>query len=332
MDNNSRAAPSRRHVLIGTGVVMGATALTAAGVQLWRSDEPGPAAAGSPDSELDALAGYVTSGGPGKDGIPAIDKPRFIDAAAADFLGGDEPVFGLSYRGEVKAYPQQVLVWHEIVNDTVGGEPLSVTYCPLTGTVIGFPSPPGESWTFGTTGRLVNSNLLMYDRQTDSEWPQILGTAISGPRKGTRLSTVPLVWTTWRAWRAVHPNTVVLSTDTGSLRSYGSDPYGSYLSHTGYYTDEGTYFPVQHTDNRFRDKDVVVGVRAGQDRLVIVKDRVRRDGTVRVDVGGTPWLVRWDDRLATATVAHANTGEPADFLDAMWFAWYALYPETRVAS
>lgn len=129
-----------------------------------------------------------------------------------------------------------MLVWHEIVNHTVGGEPLAVTYCPLTGTVIGFTGPPGTpELTFGTTGKLVNSNLLMYDRQTGSEWPQLLGTAISGPLKGTRLETVPLVWTTWKEWRAAHPDTRVLTTDTGALRSYGSDPYGSYPDRSGYY-------------------------------------------------------------------------------------------------
>jgi hypothetical protein len=317
-------------VLIGTGVVMGATALAAAGVHLRRSDEPGPAPAGSPDSELDALADAAVSAGPRRDGIPPIDEPRFVDADAADLLSGDEPVFGLRHRGEVKAYPQQVLVWHEIVNDTVGGAPLAVTYCPLTGTVVAYPSPPGQTWTFGTTGRLVYSNLLMYDRQTESEWPQILGVAISGPRKGTRLDTVPLVWTTWRAWRAAHPDTRVLSTDTGALRDYGSDPYGSYLSRTGYYFEHGTYFPVRHISDHYDAKEVVIGVRAGSDRIAILKERLRRDKSVRLNVNGAQWLAQWDDRLDSAVVVRTDTGELADFLEAMWFAWYTFYPETTV--
>lgn len=330
MDLDARATPSRRHVLIGTGVVMGGAALAAVGVNSWRSDEPGATPAGSRDPELDALADAVVSGGPGRDGIPPIDEPRFIDADAADFLSGDEPVFGLRHRGEVKAYPQKVLVWHEIVNDMVGGEPLAVTYCPLTGTVVAFASPPGEAWTFGTTGRLVNSNLLMYDRQTDSEWPQILGVAISGPRKGTRLDTVPLVWTTWRAWRTTHPDTLVLSTDTGALRDYGSDPYGSYLSRTGYYFEEGMYFPVRHTSDQYDAKEIVVGIRAGPDRFAILKERLRHDKSVRRTTVGAPWLAQWDDRLDTAVVVNADTYEPADFLESMWFAWYTFYPETTV--
>lgn len=280
--------------------------------------------------ELDALAGAVTSGGPGKDGIPAIDRPHFVPARDVDYLDDQEPVFALSHLGEMRAYPQSILVWHEIVNDTVAGAPLSVTYCPLTGTAVGFASPPGESWSFGTTGRLVNSNLLMYDRQTDSEWPQILGTAIGGPRKGTALRPVPLVWTTLRAWRAAHPDSPVLSTDTGALRSYGSDPYGSYTPPAGYYVEPGTYFPVRHSDHRLGDKDVVVGIRSGPDRLAIRKHRILEDRLIQVEVGGVSWRAQRDDQLAAATVVRAGTGEAADFLDAMWFAWYAFYPDTRL--
>lgn len=151
------------------------------------------------DPSLEALAAAAVSGGPGKDGIPSIDRPRFVTASQAGFLSDGDPVFGLEHRGEVRAYPQMVLVWHEIVNDTVGGQPLAVTYCPLTGTVISSSAPPSvQDLTFGITGKLVNSNLLMYDRQTGSQWPQLLGQAMSGPLKGTKLDTVPLVWTTWK--------------------------------------------------------------------------------------------------------------------------------------
>ncbi|MFJ4014397.1 DUF3179 domain-containing protein [Streptomyces sp. NPDC090026] len=303
------------------------------------SDGPsGPVTAVQPgqDPSLEALAGAAVSGGPGKDGIPSIDKPRFVPASKAGFLDDDDPVFGLEYQGEVRAYPQLVLVWHEIVNDTVGGRPLAVTYCPLTGTVIAFSAPPGvQDLTFGTTGKLVNSNLLMYDRQTGSQWPQLLGTAVGGPLKGTKLDTVPLVWTTWKQWRTAHPDTEVLSTDTGALRSYGSDPYGSYDSFPdrgGYYAKGGPIFPVLASSDRLADKDVVIGVRVGKERLAIDKDLVRTHRTVRSEVGGTRVEARWDDRLGTAHVVQqtAQGWEPADFLDSMWFAWYAFYPGGQV--
>jgi hypothetical protein len=139
----------RRQVIKGAGVIGGVVVLlVGGGVIGWQavSDRPsGSVLAVQPgqDPSQEALAGAAVSGGPGKDGIPSIDRPRFVPARDADFLADDDPVFGLEYRGEVRAYPQLVLVWHEIVNDTVGGEPLAVTYCPLTGTVIGFSSPPG---------------------------------------------------------------------------------------------------------------------------------------------------------------------------------------------
>jgi hypothetical protein len=275
----------------------------------------------------------VVSGGQPKDGIPSIDEPGFVSPEEATFLADDELVFGLERGGQVRAYPQQVLVWHEIVNDTIAGEPLAVTYCPLTGTVIAFAGLADRpSMTFGTTGKLVNSNLLMYDRETDSEWPQVLGTAIRGPLVGERLRTVPLVWSSWRAWRTVHPDTRVLSTDTGHLRDYEQDPYGSYQQGGGYYTEGEPVFPVSSTDDRLPPKEVVVGVRSGDEALAIRKDLVRQRGTVEADVGGRRIRARWDPELDTARVLRAGDGEPADFLDAMWFAWHAFYPEGEVVS
>jgi hypothetical protein len=255
------------------------------------------------DRSLDELADNVVSGGPGKDGIPAIDKPEFVAASDVDFLDDRDPVFGLVHRGEVRCYPQLVLVWHEIVNDAVAGEPLSVTYCPLTGSVVGFSGTAGRrSLTFGTTGQLVNSNLLMYDRVTDSEWPQLLGTAIRGELRGQRLRELPLVWAAWGRWRAAHPDTVVLSTETGHLRSYGEDPYGSYAPLGGYYAGGGPIFPVLAESDELDPKDVVVGVKAGKSYLAVRKSRIERLGTIPLTVGLTPVLAVWDEELATARV------------------------------
>ncbi|UQA91290.1 DUF3179 domain-containing protein [Streptomyces halobius] len=339
MTGQQHLKPNRRQVLKGAGVIGGLVGLLLGGGILgWQAISDRPADSPSvvqpgQDPSLETLAGAAVSGGPGKDGIPSIDRPKFVPAQDADFLKDEEPVFGLEYRGEVWAYPQQVLVWHEIVNDTVAGEPLTVTYCPLTGTVIGFSSPPGmPELTFGTPGKLVNSNLLMYDRQTGSEWPQLLGTAISGPLKGQRLDTLPLVWSTWKEWRAAHPDTRVLSTDTGALRDYGSDPYGSYAPQSGYYVEGGPLFPVLAMNDRLPDKEVVIGVRAGEQRLAIDKDLVRKAKTVQATVGGREVVARWDDQLDTARVFQrvGDRWQPADFLDSMWFAWYAFYPNTQV--
>jgi hypothetical protein len=332
MLDRPRSTTSRRQVLKGVGVLGGAAVVGGLGWRALSDAPPAGRAPGAGDPELDALADSVVSGGPGKDGIPSIDQPRFVPAGAADFLRDEEPVFGLHWRGEVRAYPQLVLVWHEIVNDTVAGQRIAVTYCPLTGTVIGFLGLDDRpAMTFGTTGRLVNSNLLMYDRETDSEWPQILGTAISGKLYGRRLRTVPLVWSSWQAWRAAHPETRVLSTDTGSLRDYGSDPYGSYPNHSGYYAGGDPIFPVAPANKRFSPKEVVIGVRSGGRQLAIRKERVRRERFVEATVGATAVRAEWDNTLDTARVTQAN-GASADYLDAMWFAWYAFYPRTEVVS
>ncbi|WP_219632366.1 DUF3179 domain-containing (seleno)protein [Haloechinothrix aidingensis] len=335
MTENSPREPGRRQVLKGAAVLGGLAVVGGGGALAWqlRSGDPpadGAATAGE-RSTLDELANAVVSGGPGKDGIPPIDDPRFAGIDDIDFLQDDDIVFGLVFGGEARAYPQPVLVWHEIVNDTFGDDHVAVTYCPLTGTTVGFTGTDERpDMTFGTTGNLINSNLLMYDRDTDSDWPQVLGTAISGTLKGQQLRPVPLVWTTWRAWRAEHPDSRVLTTDTGALRDYHRDPYGSYREQSGYYVDEGTIFPVEPTDDTFGSKEVVLGIRGGDSQLAIPRELVREEGTVDAEVGGVSVRAEWDGELDTARVSRAGSGEPADFMDAMWFSWYSFYPNTEV--
>ncbi|MGH2953325.1 MAG: DUF3179 domain-containing protein [Solirubrobacterales bacterium] len=365
--------PARRHdrrQFLKGAAALGVVA-AASGAGAWRllaGGDGGTAVEAGEGVSLDRLAANVVSGGPGKDGIPAIDEPRFVAASEASFLTDEEVVFGLLAGGEARAYPQLALVWHEIVNDVVVGEPVSVTYCPLTGSVVALSgSAGGRPLTFGTTGNLVNSNLLMYDRVTDSEWPQLLARAIDGPEKGARLAEAPLVWSRWRDWRAAHPDTRVLSTDTGYSRAYGSDPYGSYSPPGGYYGGGGPIFPVLEESDRFGPKEVVVGVKAGEARVAIRKDRIQAAGALPLEAGRTPLLALWDERLATARIfvrrvrgrtlrfreggRRDSTGSlwdpsgravagplaggrlrPADFLDVMWFAWYAFFPETEVVA
>lgn len=321
---------------------------------------------------LDDFAKHIKPGGPPKDGIPPIDRPRYVAAAQGEkFLRPDDVVFGLAYAGAVRAYPQKVLVWHEIVNDEVGGGKISVTYCPLTGSAVAFRGRSkldGAPLTFGTTGKLVNSNLLMYDRQTDSQWPQILGAAISGPNKGAALEEIPLDWTTWERWRRQHPDSTVLSTETGFLRSYGSDPYGSY-SRSGTYYDSGEpFFPVMATDRRFPAKHVVIGAKIGRSPLAVSKTAVAQQRAINGSLGQTPLVALYDEevgvvriferraggkvldfRPAGATFVDDKTAAPwtargrceggplrgaqlplVPSYDVMWFAWFAFFPETDV--
>lgn len=277
---------------------------------------------------LDEFADNIRSGGPPKDGIPPIDEPEFLTARSADFLTDDDIVFGFVEGGEARAYPQLVLVWHEIVNDTLPEGPLSVTYCPLTGSAIGFRgiAEGGEPLTFGTSGDLVNSNLLMYDRQTDSRWPQILSQAILGPSRGTHLQEVPLAWTTWGRWRKLHPETKVLSTQTGHLRRYGDDPYGSYTPLGGYYErGSSLYFPVMHEDRRFDRKEVVIGSKHGKTRAAVRKDALRDKKVAATELEGRPLAFLYDPRLDQARsyvstvdaqeVALVPSDSPGEFRD-----------------
>jgi Protein of unknown function (DUF3179) len=209
-----------------------------------------------------------------------------------------------------------VLVWHEIVNDRFPDGPLSVTYCPLTGSVLTFrgAAPDGTPDTFGTSGGLVNSNLLMDDRQTDSRWPQLLGQAILGPSRGRTLEQMPLDWTSWGRWRAAHPDTLVLSTRTGSLRQYGTDPYGSYnygASHElfGYYKPgQGRflYFPLRHESGRFDEKEVMVGAKLGAQRLAVRKSLLRGSWPSTPPWAGGLLLRAYEPVLAIYPVNHVT--------------------------
>jgi len=172
----------------------------------------------------------ILSGGPPKDGIPAINDPKFVNVEEADeWLRPQEPVILLQIKDDARAYPLQILTWHEIVNDTVGGVPVSVTFCPLCNTAIAFERTlDGRVLDFGTTGRLRYSNLVMYDQQTESWWQQATGEAIAGELTGRRLIPVPASIISWADFREAHPDGKVLSRDTGYSRPYGRNPYVGY--------------------------------------------------------------------------------------------------------
>ena len=293
-------------------------------------------------------------GGPGPDGIPSIDDPVFAPADdPPENLADGDPVFGVVLDGEAKAYPQYVLVWHEIGNDVVGDESVAVTYCPLTGTAQGFYR--GDV-TFGVSGRLINSNLVMFDRETGSWWPQMLAQGIDGDHEGDVLGEFQLTWSSWGQWRDRHPGTVVLTEETGYVRDYGSDPYGGYNPTSGYYSvdDEDTLFPPLATDDRFAPKEVVVGVRTEDGAAAVPTDRLRESGLLEWSMGDEPYVAVYDPGLEAghvyrnpdgleleaddgAVVVDGEGYRPDDLplecaigVDAMWFAWYGYYPSTEV--
>lgn len=172
----------------------------------------------------------VLSGGPPKDGIPAIDNPQFVSVEEADeWLEDIEPVILVQVGDDARAYPIQIIVWHEIINDVVGEQPVVVTFCPLCNTAITFNATvDGQVLDFGTTGRLRYSNLIMYDRPTESWWTQATGEAVVGEMTGTRLEFLPAPIISWADFKDTHPDGLVLSRDTGYPRNYGSNPYSGY--------------------------------------------------------------------------------------------------------
>lgn len=284
---------------------------------------------------IDEYTANTANSSASKDSIPSIDDPVFGEPGGefASSLSDGEVVFGVEINGDARAYPQRVMVHHEVVNDTVGGENVAVTYCPLTGTAMGYGR---GGTTFGVDGVLVNSNLVLFDRDTDSRFPQVIGVGVSGERKGEVLEGFRVFWTTWGRWRDEYPETLVLTDETGYVRNYDKDPYGAYSYGSdsdpaaGYYVDDSVLYPLMNEDERFGPKEVFVCARDAMSETAVAfrKERLRDEGEPTVETERGEYVAAYDEALDTATVE--RDGEPLVAFDAMWFAWAAFYPGTEV--
>lgn len=238
-------------------------------------------------------------------------------------------MLGLARGGIARAYPVRILNWHEVVNDQLGSEAIAVTYCPLCGTGMAFDARVGgkEPSSFGVSGLLFNSDVLLYDRGAESLWSQIMEQAVAGPMKGTKLVPVPLTHTSWADWRKRHPRTEVLSTDTGHVRDYGRDPYA------GYGSMQRLMFDVQHRDERLPLKEWVLGVRLGGQAKAYpfsaLAKRVDAQGQLLDRLGDVPVTIRFDGTHLTAEAFDAK-GKTLPSVMAFWFAWVAFHPKTAV--
>jgi len=267
----------------------------------------------------------IIRGGPPKDGIPSIDNPKYISLQEADeWIDDNELVMGIIYKGTKRVYPLQILVWHEIVNDVIEGDPILITYCPLCGSGIAFERKiNGEEVEFGTSGKLYNSNLVMYDRKTDSYWTQIDGLAIVGELVGTKLTPISIDTVSWGEWKAAHPDSEVLSKNTGHIRLYGTDPYGSY------YNDSFLFFPVNEVDNRIHAKTVVFGIEIDGNFQAYREDDLVEAGTITDQINGVSILVERKEG-GIVTVTNLDTNEEIIKERDFWFAWYAFHPNTEL--
>lgn len=265
----------------------------------------------------------LMSGGPPKDGIPSIDKPRFVTVAKADrWIKDNELVLAIIYKGVKRVYPLQILVWHEIVNDVITGDPVLVTYCPLCGSGIAYERIiDGESVEFGTTGKLYNSNLVMYDRKTDTYWTQIDGKAIIGELTGRELKEISIDTVSWLEWKEAHPDSEVLSQNTGYSRAYGRDPYGSY------YEDSFLMFPVENSDKSIHPKTVIFGIEVNGVYKAYKEEDLMRMGTFEDTVGNMRIRITRDD-VGIVRIIRVETDEEIVKERDFWFAWYAFHPDT----
>ncbi|MFQ5425555.1 MAG: DUF3179 domain-containing protein [Gaiellales bacterium] len=287
----------------------------------------------------------ILSGGPLRDQIPPLDNPNFeTTAEAGQYLEAREPVVQLVVGDDARAYPLRVMIWHEIVNDEVGAQPISVTFCPLCNTSIAFDRRLDDMvLSFGTSGTLRNSDLVMWDRQTESWWQQFGGEGIIGELAGRKLTQVPASIVAWEDFVAGHPDGQVLSQDTGFDRAYGQNPY------TGYDTvDQPPFFPADNLDdNRLPPKARVVFLERGGDAVAIPFSALAEAGTIEFSAGGETFVAEWlagarsalgdasiadADEVGSATVTVAATGETATFDTPFWFAVAAFRPDAAVIS
>ena len=200
----------------------------------------------------------ILSGGPPKDGIPAILHPKFEEANEAKWLNDDDLVSGFTYNGVKRAYPLRILVWHEAVNDRIGDLPFLVSYCPLCGSTLIFNREiGGKEYKFGISGLLYQSDVLFYDRETQSLWSQLEMKSVSGKMAGTDFIVLPSTLATWKEWREKYPDTLVLSRDTGFFRNYDRQPY------SGYEESSTIMFPIKNKNNKFHPKEKVLVVFSG---------------------------------------------------------------------
>jgi hypothetical protein len=294
------------------------------------------------------------SGGPGRDGIPAIDRPRLTGVrAASGWLDAREPVIELVVDGEARAYPLQILLWHEIVNDTIGGRPVAVTYCPLCNSALAFERRVGSrTLTFGTTGNLRRYDLVLYDRQTESWWQQFDGTALVGELAGARLPALAAPLRAWREFARDHPRATVLSRRTGHDRPYGSNPYAGLDEPRRSRTECGLQAVLGSApacaagrDHRLPPRARVVLIKRGTDALAVPFRELRRARSARVQVGRERLEVEWHagqrspfpgaeggtgKAVGSVIVRSPRTGARLPASTPFWFAVAAFHPAIRI--
>lgn len=311
----------------------------------------------------------VVDGGPGKDGIPALDDPEMVPVDQVDFLSDSDLISGIKIGDRIVGYPHKILDYHEIVNHPVGNSNIIFSYCPLTGSALAWLSEESGNFTFGVSGLLYNSNLILYDRRTDSLWSQMSLLCINGERIGEVPDTLPVIETTWKTWKDTNPGSLILSLNTGYGRDYNNYPYGKYKE------SDNLLFNVDNKDTRLHLKERVHGISSGDssiaypinsykgkltilnheinnEKIVVAINselnitvsykRVLSDGTELEFTGVSgklPILLKdqfgneWDifGKSVSGTLSGEKLGKLTSY-NAYWFAWAAFHPGSDIAS
>lgn len=306
----------------------------------------------------------VFDGGPGKDGIPALESPSFVKPSSINFMSSNDLVLIVNHNNEVRIYPHPILDWHEIINDEIGNKSFAVTYCPLTGSGICWDrNIDGEQTTFGVSGLLYNTNLIPYDRKTGSNWSQMQLKSVNGALISTVIKTYPIIETSWGTAKNLYPNADVVSANTGFSRSYGTYPYGDYRSNHSSFL-----FPVNRSDGRLNAKERVLGL-FSNNKTKAYRISDFQNGKIIIDtLDNERFLIYGDSQrniisafnitnlsndiefsipnIFSLYVISDNKGNsydlfgnslnsssanivPAKYFVAYWFAWAAFYPETE---
>lgn len=297
---------------------------------------------------LRQLADLVQRTGVGADKIPALSRPGYLSISDASLsMDDDEVVFVVHYPNNlVRIYPQRIMVWHEIVNDVLpdadgnlpprvpgvqesAGENYTISYSPLTGSVVAFRSMAGKyPSSFGVSGELLNGNSVLYDRISRSLWSQLLAASIEGPFRGKRLQRIPIVWARWGGvkeyYGGLHPKfegrAEVLSRSTGFRRSYGKDPYGSYHTTGNYYDDNRLPFPVSFIDTRLPLKKRILGIEIGDAFGAVQKDEVKANRVINFSLGVTPLAAFYDAEIDAVRIFERRLPGAAEGAEALTFA------------
>jgi hypothetical protein len=261
-------------------------------------------------------------GCPARDCISSIDNPQYIAAADATHVADDDIVLALSWNGEHRAYPARILDHHEIVNDVIGGTPLAITWCPLCGSAVGVKRDvAGQITEFGVSGMLYESNLVFYDRATDTLWDQVSAKGIVGPLTDTPLELVPITMTRWSRWKDAHPDTLVLSTDTGFDEDYSQDYYAKYRE------EDRLFMPVSASSDAVHAKTVIYGFEVDGKSVAFTENFLEQhpqheyrmsEGSFRISIA------------ADGAVQMVDNQSDAKYMPVrlFWFSWFTFHPDT----